>query len=164
MTQVSSRPGMCVVRCYHKHQDCTFCLYNNIFVKTINPPSTLLNAVLSVNDMLCSTYPAAFIQTEADPFRSPECTAHSFMRSTSPAFALSLSFTHFLYLFISRVCLATASQSEALQRWVNLLSYWREMEGQMIWARDAVRLKWCEFNLNQVRNWTHSGVKIYVCC
>lgn len=75
------------------------CLYNNIFVD-INPASTLPNTVLSGNDMVCSAYLAVLIQTETDPFRSPECTAHSFMLNTSPAFALSHSLAHFLSLFI----------------------------------------------------------------
>ncbi len=56
---------------------------------------------------------------------------HSFILHTSPAFALSLSHSLSLFIYL-RVCLATAPQCEALQQWVNLPPYWWEMEGQMM--------------------------------
>ncbi len=96
------RPGMCVVRCNHKHLDYTF-VCNNIFGKTLSPASTLPNAVLSGNDMVCSAYLATFIQTETSPFRSPEGTHSCSTQALSlPSLSLSLSLsTHTFFIYLS---------------------------------------------------------------
>ncbi len=131
------RPGMCIVRCNHKHLDYTFvCIITYLERHSVLPLHSQTQSFLEMTWSALPIWQRSFKQrpVHSEAQRALIHAQHKpCLCPLSLSLSLSLSHTHSLSLFIYlQVCLATVPQSEALQLWVNLPPYWREMEGQMM--------------------------------